>query len=213
MAREQAARSWITSGWLSHDDAPAVSSIRVDVPAELDAIVAQLLRRDPDDRPQLADEVAAALAHWAGGDLAGRVAELRSHLPIAEPEAVAAARQSFAELLEPGEASPFGEASPSAPSLRRGRRLRNGIALSALAGIVLAGITIWLKTPQGTLKIESEVGDVVVEALDDRDQVRELKIKKGTNEIVLDAGKLPHATGRDARRHRSRPRRDHVASR
>jgi hypothetical protein len=60
--------------------------------------------------------------------------------------------------------------------------------VAPLLGILLAGVTIWLKTSQGTLKIESDVDDVTVETLNERDQVRELKIKKGKNEIVLEAG-------------------------
>ena len=173
---------------VSHDDASPVSSIRVDVPAELDALVSQLLRRDPESRPQSAAEVAVALARWSGGNLADRVAEFKLRQQMVEPEAGAAARQSFDELLETGGASQLPVALPSAARPRRRSRLGISIALATLAGIILAGVTIWQKTPQGTLKIESEVGDVVVEALDERDRIRELRISKGTNEIVLSAG-------------------------
>jgi membrane fusion protein (multidrug efflux system) len=176
---------------VSHDDAPPVSSVRADVPVELTAFVAQLLCRNPDSRPQSASEAAAALARWAGGDLAARVAELKSHVPIPESESAdgAAARQSLAELLGTDASRPSIATSSIAAPRTRGRRLWRWTAFAFLAGTIVAGVTIWLKTQQGTLKIESEVGDVRVEAIDEWDQVRELKITKGNNEIVLDTGK------------------------
>ncbi|HEY3968129.1 MAG TPA: efflux RND transporter periplasmic adaptor subunit [Planctomycetaceae bacterium] len=175
---------------LSHDDAPHVSSVRVDVPAELDSLVARLLCRDPEGRPQSALDVAAALARWAGGDLAARVAEHKSRQPIPEFASAdgEAARQSLAELLGTDVQRPAGATAPVAASPARRQRWRRWTALAALAGMVLAGVTIWLKTSQGTLKIESEVGDISVEAIDERNEVRDLKIKKGKNEIVLETG-------------------------
>ena len=175
---------------VSHDDAPRVSSIRVDIPAELDTLVARLLCRDPDGRPQSASEVAAALSRWAGGNLAARVADLETSLPSPQAESAdgAAARQSLAKLLGASATAPFGGAmAPSMPP-GRPRRFWRWLALAPIAGVILAGITIWLKTSQGTLKIESEVDNVTVEARNERDQIQELKIKKGKNEIVLDAG-------------------------
>jgi membrane fusion protein (multidrug efflux system) len=175
---------------VSNEDAPLVSSIRVDVPSELDQLVAALLFRDPLGRPQSASEVAAALARWAGGNLGARVADLESRLPIPEHESAAseAARQSLAELLGTDALNPATPAASLAAPPAGGRRWWTWTALASMAGIVIAGVTIWLKTQQGTLKIESEVGNVTVEAIDERDQVRELKIKKGKNEIVLETG-------------------------
>ncbi len=181
---------------VSHDDAPPVSSIRVDVPTELDALVARLLSRDPAARPQSAAEVATALSRWAGGSLAARVAELAPRAAVADSESAdgAAARESLAELLGSAVASRTGTPAAIAAHEAKGssaqrRRRWRWTALAAFAGIVLAGVTIWLKTPRGTLKIESEVGDVTVEVLDEREQVRELKIRKGESETVLEAGK------------------------
>ncbi len=176
---------------LAHDDAPPVSSIRVDVPVELVALVKRLLCRDPDGRPQSAIEVAAALARWAGGDLAARVAELKSRPPISESESTdgAAARRSFTELLGTEVRQPSSAAVPIDAGRARGGRRRMWTVFASLAGIVAAGVTIWLQTQRGTLKIESEVGDISVETIDERDQVRELKIRKGENEIVLETGK------------------------
>ncbi|MBS0264703.1 MAG: efflux RND transporter periplasmic adaptor subunit [Planctomycetes bacterium] len=175
---------------ISHEDAVPVSSIRVDVPIELDRLVASLLCRDPERRPLSAADVAAVLARWAGGNLGTRVADLVPRLPIAEQTAAdsVAARQSFVALLGTEALGPASTAAPPAVRPVRGRFWGKWTALAAWAGIVLGGVTIWLKTSQGTLKIESEVGDVTVEAIDERNQVRELQIKQGNNETILETG-------------------------
>ncbi len=177
-----------------HDDAPLVSSLRIDVPPELTTLVAALLSRDPNGRPASASAVAIDLAKWAGGSLAPRVASLRGHRPNPDTESAgsAAARQSLAELVGPAVASESTPAALVAVAGDRGTARRKGLrwaALTLFVGFILAGVTIWLKTPQGTLRIESEVDNVTVEVVDERDQVRELRIKNGKNETLLEAGK------------------------
>ncbi|HLM73395.1 MAG TPA: serine/threonine-protein kinase, partial [Polyangiaceae bacterium] len=51
------------------EEAPSVASVRADIPPELDAIVARMLKKPREERPRDAGEVAAALA--ALGELAG----------------------------------------------------------------------------------------------------------------------------------------------
>jgi hypothetical protein len=55
-----------------HEDPPPPSETRPEVPAELDALVLQLLARTPDARPASAAQVAAALAVWATSTFAPR---------------------------------------------------------------------------------------------------------------------------------------------
>src|SRR5262245_55900128 len=182
---------------IAHDDAPLVSSLRVDVPQELDHLIAQLLNRNPEGRPESVEQVASALGRWAGGNLATRVADLKTSPARPESEAAEgiAARQSLAELLgtglpNSGNTPVTGAPRPAAATSRsRWRGLRTTAALMLLAGVVLAGVTIWLQTSEGKLRIDSEVGDVTVEVRDERDQVRELRIHKGENETVLEAGR------------------------
>jgi serine/threonine protein kinase/tetratricopeptide (TPR) repeat protein len=45
-----------------HDETPRASTLRDDIPAELDALLHTLLRKDPAQRPRSAEDVAAALA-------------------------------------------------------------------------------------------------------------------------------------------------------
>jgi hypothetical protein len=62
------------------------------------------------------------------------------------------------------------------------------LALALLGGGIWWGIVILLETPQGTLRIESEVGQVRIELLDAEDRVQELQIDRGDNETTLRAG-------------------------
>lgn len=64
-------------------DAPPVSRLREDVPAELDEIVARMVARAPDDRYQTPAEVAAALAPFAAEEQTA-VALPRLHIPAEE---------------------------------------------------------------------------------------------------------------------------------
>jgi serine/threonine protein kinase len=182
---------------IAHDDAPLVSSLRVDVPQELDHLVARLLSRDPAGRPESAAQVASALGRWAGGSLAARIADLKVSptKPESESGEGIAARQSLAELLGTDLSNStntplaMGALRPALGTNRpRWRGLRTAAALT-LAGAILAGVTIWLQTKEGKLRIDSEVGDVTVEVRDEQDQIRELRIHKGENETVLEAGK------------------------
>jgi hypothetical protein len=62
------------------------------------------------------------------------------------------------------------------------------LAVALLGGGIWWGIVILLETPQGTLRIESEVGQMHIEILDAQDRVQELQIDRGDNETTLRAG-------------------------
>jgi hypothetical protein len=170
-----------------------VKTLRADVPPELDDFIARLLSRDPADRPASAQSVATTLSRWAGGNLAARVAELKTGNEDFEDNSVIAQR-SLSELLSQGlvattEQPPAAKSSDPKPRRRwAGRKIAGLIATAALVGGLLFGVTILLKTREGTLKIDSEVGDVKVELVDERDQAHPLEIHRGNNETTLRAG-------------------------
>jgi len=185
---------------VASNEAPRVRSLRTDAPDELDELVARLLSRDPAARPESASEVAARLSRWAGGDLAARVAEMDS---IEDHRAAMLdddeeARRSLSELLGVKSATPSREdslvsqgkppAKPKASRVTVGKLVWMTVITAGIAAI-LFGVTILLRTPKGTLRIESEVPDVRVELVDERSETAELKIDRGPNEIVLRAGR------------------------
>lgn len=173
---------------LSCEDPPRLADVRLDVPEELSDLVARLLARNPADRPETAAEVADGLARWADPDAKRALAEM---IPAVDrSDDVQAAAQSLAELVG-GE--PEKETSQPRVIERRGangggRRL--GRWLLGLAGFAAAalGIVLLIKTPEGTLRIESEADNVQVELIDEADRTTTLHIDQGENATELRAG-------------------------
>jgi serine/threonine protein kinase len=183
---------------LTGDPPPRVSSLRADVPAELDDYIARLLARDPESRPASAASVAQTLSAWAGGDLAALVKELPSPLTANadSSDEVELAKRSLSELL--GTATVVSSAdsdqkqAPSSqvarPPRGPGSKLAGLLALGGVAAAALFAVIILLRTPEGTLKIESEVDGVQVELVDAQDRTQELTIRQGPNESTLRTG-------------------------
>jgi serine/threonine protein kinase len=198
---------------IADHDPPPLASIRPEVPAELNDLVARLLARRADDRPASAAEVAAQLAEFTGGDLAARVAEVappERDLRNSSPEQISAAETSLAELLgaapvQENPAKPLQDQSRSIGTrngaIRRGRRILAGFAAAAvLFAAAWLGVVIILQTSKGTVRIESDVDDVRVELLADGEDVQVLQINQGQNETTLRAGhyRLRLSGGHDA---------------
>jgi serine/threonine protein kinase len=179
---------------LALEDPPRLSELRPEVPEPLDALVAQMLARDPAARVGSAAEVAQRLDSLAAGhDLAG----------LAQ-RAIFAASSDSAALSDVGFAPHIGLVRPASDDRRQhavsqatarpvgtpwsGRLTRVLLALALLGGGIWWGIVILLETPQGTLRIESEVGQMHIEILDTQDRVQELQIDRGDNETTLRAG-------------------------
>ncbi len=164
----------------------------------MDDYIARLLASDPESRPASAASVAQTLSAWAGGDLATLVKELPSPLTANEDSSAEGeiAKRSLSELL--GTATVVSSADseqkqdPSSrvaqPPRGPGRKLAWLLALGGVAAAALFAVVILLRTPEGTLKIESEVDGVQVELVDAQDRTRELAIRQGPNESTLRAG-------------------------
>ena len=174
---------------IATEPAQRVRSLRLDVPGELDEFIARLLDLHPDQRPASATDAARELSRWAGGDLAARAAEIpsRSSLLDEVSQGIAEAEQSLAELLgltlssaTRGEPTVTPERRASAQPPRR--RWPWLTLLGASAAALFFGVTILLDTPQGTLRIETEVDNVQVELVNDQNQAQELRIEPGETE-------------------------------
>ncbi|MEZ6071715.1 MAG: PQQ-binding-like beta-propeller repeat protein [Pirellulales bacterium] len=100
------------------EDAPDVSSLRPEVPAELAAIVAKMLARNPDDRYQSPKELIAALKPYAATKLGDQATlDLFRHAPAAtadDSDAEGDADTSFEEFYQDFSVSPKSD-GPSAP--------------------------------------------------------------------------------------------------
>jgi serine/threonine protein kinase len=184
---------------LSEDQPCDVRALRPDVPVPLSELIAALLSRDPAGRPASAEVVAQALSEWSGGNLAERVVDMAAMGDESQhPDSREEADRSLSRLLgivpdeAPAAPGTVAEADVAVPTIASGkstgRRIASLIALAACAAAIWFGVTIILETPNGTLRIESEVMGVRVEVLDEKDQARELTIDRNERETVLRAG-------------------------
>ncbi len=175
---------------LARHEAPQLQTLRSDVSPELADLVAELLARQPEDRPASAAHVAERLAAFtAGADLRGLLAKAQV---AAEAEPIASRRaQVHAPWRQPALAAAVTGSSSGGRSRRRG-----WLAAAAVPLFVLAGVLILLETQKGQLVIDSEVAGVRVQLLQDGQPVRELEIEPGATatrlradryEIVIDS--------------------------
>lgn len=156
--------------------AAPISDHRNDLPAPLVALVANLLDRDPAQRPQSAMVVAAGLQPFINDARPDRLvaAALRTAPSAGEP-AISAA------LL------PNGVPTAAVPPRRRswGKWLA---AAAALPLLVLAGILITIVTDRGQLVIESDVEGLAVRVEQGDELVEQLRLSLGENTVTLRSG-------------------------
>jgi eukaryotic-like serine/threonine-protein kinase len=111
-----------------HQPAPAAASRRADTPADIDALIARLLAKNPSDRPATATEVRDRLTARGGSEMAA--APPTRAIPVVS-------RTLTLPVLEDGEA-------PPAPVGGRFRLGPAGIAAVALGAAILAALTVAL---------------------------------------------------------------------
>ncbi len=152
------------------DPPPPLESLRPDVPPGLAALVARMLAKDPDQRPQTPKEVAEALAPYgkAGAgraepdkSVSGKSAMRKSPASWGTSNATSARiKESPFEALEEGPAS-----HPSAKRPTRWLVPVVGAASVLLAVSVLAGVLLTIKTKDGvvTLQVDPPDAEVTVE--------------------------------------------------
>src|SRR5204863_4434477 len=160
-----------------------------DVPEELSNLVAKLLARNPADRPATAADVADQIATWANPDAKAELAKL---IPTADrSDDAEAAAQSLVKLI--GSEAKEVTSTPTAkePTAVNGNGRRVGRWLLGAVGFAatVLGIVLLVRTPEGTLRIESEAKNVQVELVDEADRTTTVRIEEGENATQLRAGK------------------------
>ncbi len=163
---------------LAEQSPPRLSSLRLDAPEELVRVVAQLLSRDPAERPASAAHVAELLASFCGSsNLRGLLDQ--AHSAAASRESDEAIVQPIAQAVAVRPAQPFRQDKP----LRS--RWSSGIvaALSLLLFVpAAAGILITLEYQKGQLVIKSDSADVQIRIAKGGQVVKELTIQSGSSE-------------------------------
>ncbi len=152
--------------------ARTMRSILPEVPDELNSLVAELLERDPNNRPDRASDVAKSLAPFASD------ASLRSLVQRA-------LRADHSD--ESTSVTPSIVFQGAVPPRNNGRSVL-AWSLGGFAAVVLASITFYVQTDRGTLVIESPRDDVRVEILQGDEAVESLNVATGKTQTTLRSG-------------------------
>ncbi|MEZ6088021.1 MAG: serine/threonine-protein kinase [Pirellulaceae bacterium] len=181
--------------------APKVSSLRADIPPELDDQLEQLLNLDPDERPTSAASVSAQLNAIARQtNTTSRLTELLEEVPCddRQPDAQSIS-QSLADLLgtaaRPVSTKTYDEGMDrtSEPNEARGGPPFRFLFPLLLVGIIFAlawwGVILVLKTEQGTVRIESELPHAEVEFIEGGELVTGVEVESTDRKVDLRVGR------------------------
>lgn len=180
---------------LATEEPPKLSTLRPDAPQELVQLVAEMLARDPCDRPASAAHVAERLEPFCQSqDLTSllrtalekvELLQTKSASPskaIDDIDNLVAASRSSSSNLNTLEAN----ATPTRSSGTHWGWI--GVACAAMAGLIYCGITIWIDSQSGWLHIDSDAR-VSIEIVSESAPVKHWKIEPGANSTKLYAGK------------------------
>jgi formylglycine-generating enzyme required for sulfatase activity len=170
-----------------HEAPPMLEGLRPEVPPALAALVARMLAKDPAQRPQTPKEVAEALAPFAkSAAKAAKAAAATEAVPLA----------TLVDDGEPFAGLPAPRAETARPAPRPADRRRwlipAGLALSVLlAGAVVAGIVLLVRTKAGVVRLVVDPPDAEVLAGEGRIAVaRNGDAEPYTVRVAAGGGKL-----------------------
>ena len=176
---------------IASEETLPIHELRTDVPDELADIVQQSLTRDTADRTSSADELRKQLQSFATeADLKALIAEhptvaTRDESPSVNSELFGLMREVFPGQRISSEPTPVTASKQGSTS----RWWLAAVATVILAPLIYFGVTILLKTPNGTVRIDSEVDDVRVELLDEKDAVTKLMVDRKGEATEIRAGR------------------------
>lgn len=177
---------------LATQASPRLSTIRTDAPSGLTDLVAELLARNPDERPASAAHLAEALRPFCeGADLSALATKAR----VATEKSIDETPENLAASLPklPIDSRSSLQENRLTPALQsnagRSHRWWWAIAAALAPLAIVAGIVIALETQKGKLIIESDNANVSVKLLRDGVVYEQLKVEPGQQETRLYAGR------------------------
>lgn len=184
---------------LATNDAKRLDEHRDQLPKELAELVASMLRRDPAQRIASAEEIVQRLQPFAAGsnlsDLATSAAEKVAN---SQENAVASIKTNLTDLWSdppPAAEAPKKQPPPHTTTTKQREPIGPaGWAAIATGFVMLFGsialtIIVVLQSPEGDFRIESELDNVRVEVVDEKDRVKVITVEQGTAITTLRAGR------------------------
>ena len=182
---------------LATNEAARLDEYRDHLPAELVELIGAMLQRDPARRIETAQEVAERLLPFAVDaklqDLAAKAME-KSDVSSGEPDLPnRASLNEFLPQISPNASSqevPLPTTDATQPR-RIGPVGWAGLATGALSlsGLVVLTIVLTLKSLEGEIRIESELDNVSVEVVDEKDRVETITVDQGGAITTLRSGR------------------------
>ncbi|MCA9140650.1 MAG: serine/threonine protein kinase [Planctomycetales bacterium] len=171
-----------------------IENFRKDLSTKLSQLITKLLSRDPHQRPSTAAEVAQSLRPFASeSDLRILVdqsldseQELSNDLSLSVNLSSAAASNDQPDLSRRDDAFPKTRISPN--RLFGGWQVAILLLLVGLSG-GWAAVTLWMKTGEATVEIQSEVDDITLELIKEGRVSNEIEIHTGSQISRIRVGK------------------------
>ncbi|MGZ0174219.1 MAG: protein kinase domain-containing protein [Planctomycetales bacterium] len=181
---------------LAGNEAPRLTGFRDDIPEQLVELIAEMLKKGPDERLASASEVADRLAEFTDGSDLQSLRD-QAYSPDDEASGEPSAENPLADIAQiwPGDR----EGQPGSPKDRSdmdrergagtfGFWSRVGAAVLGAAPTILLGVVIIVQTDRGEIRIESAVADVHVGVVHDGKVVNSLFVKQGENVVKVRSG-------------------------
>ncbi len=157
---------------ITQNDAPRLDSIREDIDENVVGLVAEMLARDPSERPASADEIASRLEAPATGH---RLKKL-----------ISTAAKTSDEAGSVWHTTPPASAASGTPPRHR---ISPWIAGGMFAAFLLAAIVFKIQTDRGELVVHSQLDGLTVNVKQDDELVEQLEVSSDQdNHIVLRKG-------------------------
>lgn len=177
----------------AEEPADSLADHRTDAPTELVELLASLLALEPSNRPESMDHVADRLATFCEENADQRLKQIAIDLPPASSDHSAKEIDRSLSLLLGNETENQINLAPIAESSGGGSSYWGkvfAIAGGAAFFGLLWGLTVLvLRTPEGTVRIESELSGVTLNFVDKQDRVTGIAIEKGDNSAELRTGR------------------------
>ncbi len=184
---------------LATDEASAIDQFRADVPIELANLIAQLLTSDPSQRPSSANQVAEQLAAFAADanvdSIAVQAIAKLDETVEGEEFSVKATLSQLLAAHRKDDNDPSTTTSGTNQAAGGPRRfgpsdwIGLGLGAISLCGVIWLAIILTLKSEQGEIRIESDLEDVRVEIVDEKDRSDILAVQRGQAATTVSAGR------------------------
>ena len=171
---------------LAHREKP-IPSLGAKAPEQLQAIFEKMVAKNVEDRYQTVIEVVAALEQCSLGQLASNTVELSAGT-TANRDIMTLLRNVLLNPVKRSKAKPKAAPAKTREGKRKYARVALGTALLGLA--LLTGVIVMIQTKDGTLVVEVDQPDAVVELLTEEGMVEISRPgEKGTVSVVVAPGK------------------------